>query len=72
MKFQHILGTDLSKKTIDVFCHSTSKHCCIENNNSGFKSLLKWLKEQNLSLSETAVVMEHTGLYTCLFALRNK
>lgn len=61
---QHIVGADLSKKTIDLFCHS---HLRIENNNTGFKLMVRWFKEQNIGLSQVTIVMEHTGLYSYLF-----
>ncbi|WP_255154530.1 IS110 family transposase [Ferruginibacter sp. HRS2-29] len=67
MKVQHIIGADLSKKTIDVFCHSTGTHHCIENNESGFRLLLQWFKEQNVSTCQAGIFMEHTGLYSYLF-----
>lgn len=61
---QHIIGADISKKTIDLFCNS---HLKIKNNNSGFKEMLKWSKEQNIDTSEMMIVMEHTGLYSYCF-----
>lgn len=61
---QHIIGADLSKKTIDLFCQS---HFQIENNLCGFKQMLKWFKEQNINAFEVMIVMEHTGLYSYLF-----
>lgn len=64
MKVQHIIGADLSKRTIDLFCNS---HLTIENNKAGFKEMLKWLKQQNINTSEVMVVMEHTGFYSYCF-----
>jgi len=61
---QHIIGADLSKRTIDLFYRS---HLQIENNSSGFKQMLKWIKEHNINASKVMIVMEHTGLYSCLF-----
>ncbi|HWJ27937.1 MAG TPA: transposase, partial [Flavisolibacter sp.] len=61
---QHIIGADLSKKTIDLFCLS---HLQIENNASGFKQMLKWLRQQDINASEVMIVMEHTGLYSYVF-----
>ena len=68
-KVQHIIGVDLSKRTIDLFCHWLSSHIRIENNLSGFKELIKWLDQQQINLSELMLVMEHTGLYS--FCLEN-
>ena len=73
MKVQHIIGADLSKKTIDVFCHSSQRHLCFENNEKGFKVFIRWLKENNINPSDAGIVMEHTGLYSYVFEkfLRN-
>lgn len=61
---QHIVGADLSKRTIDLFCHT---HLQIENNKSGFKLMMKWFNEQHINVSQVTIVMEHTGLYSYLF-----
>jgi transposase len=64
---EHIIGADLSKKTIDLFSHSTNHHVCIENSQAGFKKLLHWLRQQQINTGEAMIVMEHTGLYSfCL------
>jgi transposase len=67
MKVLHIIGADLSKKTIDLVCHLSKNHLRIENNSTGFNQLLKWIEHQNIALEETMVVMEHTGLYSFCF-----
>jgi len=67
MKVQHIIGTDLSKKSIDLVCHLLNTHIQIENSITGFKDLLQWFKQQKINLSETMIVMEHTGLYSYCF-----
>jgi transposase len=67
MKFQHIIGADLSKKSIDLVCHLQTTHIQIENSVSGFKDLLRWLRQQKVNLSQTMIVMEHTGLYSYCF-----
>lgn len=61
---QHIIGADLSKRTIDLFYCS---HYQIKNNNTGFTEMIRWLKGQNINSSEVIIVMEHTGLYSYLF-----
>jgi transposase len=66
-KVQHIIGADLSKRTIDLFCLLFNTHIRIDNNLSGFKELLKWLRQQQINLSELMIVMEHTGLYSFCF-----
>lgn len=67
MKVQHIIGVDLSKKSIDLVCHLFKSHLQIENNDAGFKNLLRWLRQQKINPSETMIVMEHTGLYSYCF-----
>jgi len=64
MKFQHIIGIDLSKESIDLFCHQLNSYFKIENATTGFLQLLKWLKEQKISYCQVMIVMEHTGLYS--------
>jgi len=67
MKLQHIIGADLSKRSIDLVCHLQNVHIQIENSSSGFKDLLQWLKRQKINASKTMIVMEHTGLYSYCF-----
>jgi transposase len=64
MKLQHIIGADLSKESIDLACHQLQTHLKITNSASGFRQLLKWLKQQKISYSDIMIVMEHTGLYS--------
>lgn len=66
-KFQHIVGADLSKKTIDLFCHQTNQHLQIDNSTKGFKAMLRWFKQQNIHPFNTLLAMEHTGLYSFCF-----
>jgi transposase len=67
MKLQHIIGADLSKKSIDLVCHLLNTHIQIENSITGFNDLLQWLKQQKINASKTMIVMEHTGLYSYCF-----
>lgn len=67
MQIQQIIGADLSKKTIDLACHLTKTHFQIPNNSSGFKDMIKWLKQQSINPAEVMIVMEHTGLYSYCF-----
>jgi transposase len=64
MKLQHIIGADLSKGSIDLFSHSYQEHLKIANTASGFRQMLKWLKDQKINSSQAMIVMEHTGLYS--------
>src|SRR5687768_9425554 len=63
MKVLHVIGADLSKKTID-FATPQNSHLKVKNDLSGFRELLNWLNKLTLNLSETMIVMEHTGLYS--------
>lgn len=67
MKVQHIIGADLSKKSIDLICHLQSSHIQVQNSITGFKDLLQWMRQQKINPSETMIVMEHTGLYSYCF-----
>lgn len=64
---QHVIGADLSKRTIDLFCHLSHSHLLIENNVRGYKQMMKWMKEQRINFSQAMIVMEHTGLYSFCF-----
>ena len=65
MKVLHIIGADLSKKTIDFVSHAFNSHLQINNNAEGFQELMTWLANQKMIASEIMMVMEHTGLYSC-------
>lgn len=67
MKIQHIMGADLSKKSIDLVCHLLKTHIQIQNSIAGFKELIEWTRQQKINPSEIMIVMEHTGLYSYLF-----
>jgi transposase len=67
MKCQHIIGADLSKKSIDLVCHLPQAHIKIQNTVAGFKELMKWMIQLKINPSETIIVMEHTGLYSYCF-----
>jgi transposase len=64
---QHIIGADLSKRSIDLVCHLLKSHIQIENSRQGFDQLLKWLQQQQVNPSKIMIVMEHTGLYSFCF-----
>jgi transposase len=61
---QHFIGADISKKTVDLACHSSKSHIRIENSIRGFVRIIKWLKQQKINLTDVIVIMEHTGLYS--------
>jgi transposase len=69
------IGIDISKAKLDVSIYDSGKnlpenYCCISNDESGFRVLLKWLKSKKIDLSFVLVCMEHTGIYgydACFF-----
>jgi transposase len=67
MKVLHIIGVDLSKKTIDLFCYDHHYPLVIENGINGFNQMVTWFKQMDLDFSRIMLVMEHTGLYSLRF-----
>ncbi len=67
MKVPYIIGADLSKKTIDFVSHSSQSHIQLSNNSKGFQELIVWMTSQKFNISDVMIVMEHTGLYSCMF-----
>jgi len=63
MKVLHIIGADLSKKTID-FANPKGDHIKVSNDPPGYHQLMGWIRKQNINTAETMIVMEHTGLYS--------
>jgi len=63
MKVLHIIGADLSKKTID-FATSGGIHIKVSNDSAGYQEFTRWLKKQKIDILTTMIVMEHTGLYS--------
>jgi transposase len=63
MKVLHIIGADLSKKTID-FATPQAEHIKVSNDRPGYQQFSKWLKRQQISIQKIMIVMEHTGLYS--------
>ena len=64
MKVPHIIGADLSRGTIDFASSNHQSHIRVSNTTAGFTEFLVWLKQQNIAVAQTLVVMEHTGLYS--------
>jgi transposase len=67
MKKKNVIGVDVSKKTLDIVFQITGEHLKIENENKGFNTFLKKMKELKLDPKETQVVCEHTGHYSYPF-----
>ncbi len=78
IKFNNIIGIDISKKTFDVALlvnNKLSDSHIFSNNIEGFKKLILWLKSQKLNLNSILFCMEKTGIYSiCLsnFLFKNK
>lgn len=64
MKVPHIIGADISKNSVDLFCHQLKSYLKIENSYIGFQKLQQWLKCQKIRNADIMIVMEHTGLYS--------
>ena len=66
MKITHIVGMDVSKRTLDYHHHNgLEKSQTTTNDNKGYKALLRWLKSSvSKNAKDIMVVMEHTGYYT--------
>src|SRR5687768_5767991 len=67
MKQCLIVGVDVSKDTLDIFCKPSGQHVQIQNKLNGFKDLLRFLKPQISADTEVLIVMEHTGFYSYRF-----
>lgn len=68
IKFKAFSGIDISKKTFDaalIFLETgVMYHRCFEQTKEGFRAFIKWLESHQVSLEDTLICMEHTGLYT--------
>lgn len=63
MKLLHIIGADLSKKSID-FANPQGVHIKVSNDPPGYQELMGWIKRQKINTQQMMMVMEHTGLYS--------
>jgi transposase len=68
MQKQVIIGTDVSKSSLDHGIHSCMEHIKTTNSTAGFKTWLKWALRFGLK-EELWVIMEHTGYYSYQFEL---
>lgn len=65
MKFKEFIGIDISKLKFDVRIHSNQKESVFENNNTGFKNMMKWvMKNVCCKKEEMLFALEHTGIYS--------
>jgi len=68
MKRTWFIGIDISKKTLDVAIYDlmlqTGKdHFRVENDQKGFKQLIKQLKNKGVELKEAFICLEYCGVY---------
>lgn len=68
MENRTIIGTDVSKLTLDCAIKAQRAHCKVENNQKGFKRWLEWALLFT-DKKQLWVVMEHTGYYSYQFEL---
>jgi len=66
IKFNNIIGIDISKNTFDAAFLINNKlddSNIFSNNLQGFKKLILWLKSKNINLDSILFCMEKTGIY---------
>ena len=68
MKYKWFVGIDISKLTLDFTLYNPknykkSAHIEVDNNKSGFKKVLSWLKKMQINIQDTLLCLEHTGIY---------
>lgn len=65
MEFSAIIGSDVSKLTLDVHVLPNNQILQTENDESGIKKLFKWLKRDcKLDLNTVLFAFEYTGFYS--------
>jgi transposase len=68
IKFKAFTGIDISKKTFDaaliLMQTGAVYHRCFPQTKEGFITFIKWLESYGVTLQDTLICMEHTGLYT--------
>lgn len=68
--FQHYVGCDVSKNTLDFAIFERGKdyrsfeHIRVSNDTEGFQAMRKWLRSFNIKIRDTIIAMEHTGVYS--------
>jgi len=69
---KHFIGVDISNAKLDLALLKEAKSTrfqnkVVTNDFKGFDSILEWLVELKINLSECVFCMEHTGTYGLLF-----
>jgi len=66
--YDEVVGIDVSKKTLDAYCHQAQVHKVFVNEISGYKSLIKWVLKVTKD-SNVFYCFENTGYYSLKLAL---
>ena len=72
--FQHFIGCDVSKSTLDFSLYARGKdyrqfeHIKVENSTEGFLAMRKWLRSFKIDIKASVIAMEHTGMYSTALA----
>ncbi len=72
--FQHFVGCDVSKATLDFAIYERGKdyrqfeHIQVSNDLDGFRKMRKWLRSFKIKIQEAVIAMEHTGFYSIALA----
>lgn len=72
--FQHFVGCDVSKDTLDFAIHQrgrdsrTFEHIRVQNSPDGFRAMRKWLRSFKIAVRDAVIAMEHTGSYSAALA----
>lgn len=69
MAYKWFVGTDVSKKTLDVTLFfreegEKSPHKQFCNDDKGYQAIIKWMEKQRVNPQEALFCMEHTGAYS--------
>ena len=69
MKNKDVVGIDVSKLTIDAYIQLPQVHAVFNNDEKGFKQLVRWIKKNiNCQMEELLICFEITGMYSLQLA----
>jgi transposase len=69
MKFEEVIGVDVSKFTLDACIHSQQIFIQVSNTKDGHKKLISWVqKGSSCPIEQVLFCFEHTGLYSFILA----
>ena len=71
MKFNSLIGIDVSKSTLDAYLKINQCHAIFDNNEQGYQELVEWVMDNSgLVLAEELLFgFESTGIYSSELAL---